>query len=930
MLWWVTFILCQCHQSIDGTSINIPVSLDNTLHHFNFDYCALQNDSNNNRLFEVIREFCIVHRIVSNDCRTLMKEGEKKVKGIECNVSKDSNQQQRSSPPIENIKMLLYASTSRNRKEHLYTYYKDDDIYIQLTSSAVLQHLSPHASKRLAMKFNNKNVSPNRFGRQSDTWSFVAPDATSMGQDFLLDDVLGSFENTNLYVVVPNDPGSIPWSPSNPMNSTLVLVFDGSNSRSESVQDYLARVQDLLHLINNHKENEQLEIGLVVLGDRQGLFPTSMYNQVSWSMRQYYFSDHVSSTGQASPMWLPLGPMFVQEESGTGGASGASGASGPSGSGSGGNDGPPFEKEKDTLLLAIVPDSDDKSTESMICERGTAEQSTAHAAGPRCYGTWQRKEIVKAVKSLQQWSTEEAEQEKQNTNRDESNFPSSFPRRIKTVSKNDPNLLDWMRRSIFVISSSEHLSTGSESRVMWTALENDAIPIIAGPAHQLGLKEFGTDHPLPELNPSMFSKELIKLMKPFLFSSVVRTTAFTVQDSQEPQDQLEQHDLEIQNASRNRQLMHLRRRVALWYKNFYKNIQCRHIFDQDHHHHHHQQQQQQRQPQKLPFEYLLESYIHWNKYHQSKRTGRSGSHLEHSYRSAFIAVKQQVSPSPLRIFALENLAAVEQTEAMNKQNNHIMGWQQHNRRSIVTISEALRIVLGEFPSERILYPWLPKLLHGASALAWNLGALRSAEQLTHEALRYNPLSVEYLKQLVEIWKQLSNRAGDGGGGSGGSGGSGSGGSGQVALMNANDNENRTRVEEDNNNDPIYQMSKYANLLQNISGYKDSHWSVAPLGVVKKWWRCDELENQNNVLGVHTFDVESTELSTSSMWTQSSDGKSGGYVFEDIVSLLSTTSGKKIIPMEQGDKDAVDELLWLLDREDTSPLLVLLEMGEEGS
>ena len=118
------------------------------------------------------------------------------------------------------------------------------------------------------------------------------------------------------------------------------------------------------------------------------------------------------------------------------------------------------------------------------------------------------------------------------------------------------------------------------------------------------------------------------------------------------------------------------------------------------------------------------------------------------------------------------------------------------------------------------------------------------------------------------------------------------------------------------------MAKYANLLQNISGYKDSHWSVAPLGVVKKWWRCDELENQNNVLGVHTFDVESTGLSTSSMWTQSSDGKSGGYVFEDIASLLSTKSGKKIIPMEQGDKDAVDELLWLLDREDTSPLLVL--------
>ena len=31
-------------------------------------------------------------------------------------------------------------------------------------------------------------------------------------------------------------------------------------------------------------------------------------------------------------------------------------------------------------------------------------------------------------------------------------------------------------------------------------------------------------------------------------------------------------------------------------------------------------------------------------------------------------------------------------------------------------------------------------------------------------------------------------------------------------------------------------------------------------------------------------------------------------------------------MERGDLDAVDELMWLLDREDTSPLMVLLEMS----
>jgi hypothetical protein len=86
--------------------------------------------------------------------------------------------------------------------------------------------------------------------------------------------------------------------------------------------------------------------------------------------------------------------------------------------------------------------------------------------------------------------------------------------------------------------------------------------------------------------------------------------------------------------------------------------------------------------------------------------------------------------------------------------------------------------------------------------------------------------------------------------------------------------------------------------------QDKNWTAASASVAKKWWRCDELWNSNTKQSM----VHQKEPSP------------------DIVSIILK---RNPVPMEEGEKDAVDELLWLLDHEDTSPIVVALETMEMG-
>jgi hypothetical protein len=270
-----------------------------------------------------------------------------------------------------------------------------------------------------------------------------------------------------------------------------------------------------------------------------------------------------------------------------------------------------------------------------------------------------------------------------------------------------------------------------------------------------------------------------------------------------------------------------------------------------------------------------------------------------SYRAALVAVEKFVGPPPLRIFALENIAATEQIEGMLKQEQGVMGWQKHNRRSLVAISEALRIVLGEFSTERILFPVLPKLIIGGGAWSWILGAVRSAERMTQEALGFNPMSVQYFEQLIKLWRQMRDRGWE--------------------TRDARSGGHNVVKKETLPVDPIDQVARHAKFLWNSSGYADGIWSVPTSRVVKKWWRYDELEIKNR--------KESQLVETGQREHDRDDDHSrGGDETESTENIVSILEKKNVVPMERGDLDAVDELMWLLDREDTSPLMVLLEMG----
>ena len=276
MTWFIALRLLFLHFLLPHhcCSFQLPVSLDGVLTHFELQHCNTLN-----ALQQSVREFCFLHRIKTNDCQTMMGAAEQKSKNIPC------PQKQGDDPiPAENTRMFRWKSTTSTTQSEDAV----DDIYVQLVSATALNHLSPTTMQQLALQYNAKHAVPNQFGRTSKAWSFVLnstefalKEKESKGKSFLFDDIL-SFENTHLHIVVPNQPGSaIPWFHP-PPRSTLVLLFDGSNVATETIEQYLQRCSDLLQLLQYHRHSiHAMEIGLIILGNnlrRRRNFCRGCYN----------------------------------------------------------------------------------------------------------------------------------------------------------------------------------------------------------------------------------------------------------------------------------------------------------------------------------------------------------------------------------------------------------------------------------------------------------------------------------------------------------------------------------------------------------------------------------------------------------------------------------------------------------------------------
>ena len=125
--------------------------------------------------------------------------------------------------------------------------------------------------------------------------------------------------------------------------------------------------------------------------------------------------------------------------------------------------------------------------------------------------------------------------------------------------------------------------------------------------------------------------------------------------------------------------------------------------------------------QKQPFEYLLQSYKAWEQYNDPRIPDKPTQIdlAEETYFAASSALQLGLEPSLLRIFAHEQMASIEQAKCVAGKRTGVFGWQAHNRRALVAISEAIRVVLGEFTSERPSSV-AAKLLLGAAALSWDL------------------------------------------------------------------------------------------------------------------------------------------------------------------------------------------------------------------
>ncbi len=755
----------------------------------------------------------------------------------------------------------------------------------------------------------NKNV----FGHSLGDHRFVG---TQAGASWLIDEILvpavsGPVDDVDVVLVPPTSTGAQPWTVEvgdADVPTTVVVVVDGGDS-TESPHAYLERMERLLTTVRAHNQGAQrhYDLGCVVLGDRYGVFPTSMLgvNGVfDWTARQFYFQGFVGVP------WIPLGPMtvpaapWVENDK-------------DDDTGDGGDGGGGVESMRPVLLLVVFFEEPPQ----LICEHMSAEESSNATGAERCYGDWRNAGIQEAVDILRRQS-------------------SASLIRVERMPRNlDPSahagLQAMLRNATFVACPAESLGIGSESRLMWSVLEAGAVPIIAGPAHKLGLAPLGARHPLPQVRSHGWRRGLVSLLSP-----VLRNLA----DGGEASGAVSL-DAAVAHGS----LARLRKRVGAWWRTFRVATSARlaHAVREG--------RQRWRRRSSLSsaaagghaFLSLLSSYRAWVDHHQQRP--RHHDLLEESYRSAWRAVRNGLDPPPLRVFAFELMAGVEQAlaEARRKQRAH--GWQSPNRRSLVCVSEALRIVLGEYGAERGLFPWLPKLLLAAGALSWDQTALRAAESLTRTALAFNPLSAPSLEQLASIYDQIRWRKDAAAEAT----------SEAAAQATTTDLESVSRTDQQVApvpfnadvevvvvDDPVESIRRFAGMVRDGQGDRDAagrrKWAVAEGTVVARWWRSADLPfrvwNHRASGGSEDGEargdgddsggevVAAVNSGPRSLLPQDRPGMIWGFGGTGGGGGGAAGPDATAVPLAPGEPDSVDEISFLLGGggADVGPLLVLLE------
>ena len=918
---------------------------------------------------EQVREFCWFSRIKPPDCNTLLESVQTVARSAwenataTCHCARDAVD-------------AAAASTGGTAIDRRIFTWRDS---IAGSESLYLQMTSPRAAQTLlgvSLRWH-KALSVDAFGHALGGWTFPPQIATLPGGNEYIDRVIPQIVAAarlststdegepppRIFLVPPIAPGALPWTAPDSA-STVIVVFD-SDSSTEHPKTFLERVAGCDSLLHHHRGSgvfraRAFDVGLIVLGDNAGIFPTSVYSSADWALRQYYFEDHMETyndpTRTVIPRWLPLSRQILRS---------------PTQAHAGGDDRDDREEgqqERPILVLAVLDAA--LSERHVVCERESAEHRSAAPPGPdsgdhhattsfsaRCYQDWRRKGIVEGMASLHNL------------------FGAMNNTAVHVALSPSPDELHaLLQNASFVVAPPEHLTTGCESRLLWTALHAGAIPIVAGPANRLGLAPLGADHPLPQVPSHDWGGGLVKLLSP-LVKMMAGAEAWGSSDNggggadgdgnDDGNDDVDGADNDdddddgvsaAEDASRafvtrsaaHGQIQRLRTKVRAWFADFERGMLADIVGDIQHARRNNVRRTYQRQKQ--PFEFLLQSYQAWERYNIWPDRENLA---EETYLAASSALRLGLEPSLLRIFAHEQMASVEQLKSLAVKRTGVFGWQAHNRRALVAISEALRVVLGEFTSERPLFPWLPKLLLGAGALAWDLSATRAGEALTKAGLAFNPLSALALEQLLSILREIQRHGAP----------STHVGAGTAVVAAAQgqpeiDKEQqqqqqqqrrrRQQKEEEEQAQAKYEKASskdaikyriqslhdYMTWVKGSTGYscndacrrfdveRWTRWPVLSKHTAGLWWRSDELHVPRYGVGVgeekvedyeekgRDADHESKELSTNSVYTYAA--------------RLVEEMAASCIPIQSGERDGVDELMWLLDTEDTAPLMTLLE------
>ena len=110
----------------------------------------------------------------------------------------------------------------------------------------------------------------------------------------------------------------------------------------------------------------------------------------------------------------------------------------------------------------------------------------------------------------------------------------------------------------------------------------------------------------------------------------------------------------------------------------------------------------------------------------------------------------------------------------------------------------------------------------------------------------------------------------------------------------------------------------------------ARWPALSKRAAGLWWRCDELELPKPVVGVdgETAYKERVYENKGSGFPDKNGGRMGKELSMNSVHTYAARFVEEMaascIPIRNGERDAVDELMWLLDTEDTAPLMTLLE------